>query len=377
MARAELIRATAVALLLLPGGAAFAAPPAPAQALAELVNRAGKPLGSLDAWMTENHVPGVSIALIHDFEIAWTYAAGVANADTGAKVDAETLFQAASISKPVSAAAAHRLAAQGQLDLDAPINDYLKSWQLPAHEFADAPPVSARLLLSHRAGTSASGFDGYDADAPLPTLLQILDGAPPAHGPAVRVENMPGAKFQYSGGGTTIMQLALGDITGDAPEAVVQRLVLEPLGMTRSYFSQPLAEALRANAASAHFGRGRVMKGGAHVYPELFAAGLWTTPTDLARFAIAIQNALRGAASPIPQAVATAMTAQAGDGPTSPGFFVEGDWFEHAGGNQGFRALLKAHKTRGYGFVVMTNAERGDALREFLFHTLAASCGWE
>jgi len=351
--------------------------PAPEQALAELRNRAGKPLGSLDAWMKENQVPGVSIALIHDFEIAWTYTAGVANADTGARVDAETLFQAASISKPVSAAAAHLLAVQGALDLDAPINDILKSWQLPAHEFTDAPPVSARLLLSHRAGTNASGFDGYEADAPLPTLLQILDGAPPAHGPAVRVEKAPGAKFRYSGGGTTIMQLALSDITGEAPEAVVQRLVLDPLGMKRSYFSQPLEESLRANAAAAHFGRGRVMQGGGHVYPELFAAGLWTTPTDLARFAIAIQHALRGEASPIPQPVAIAMTTQEGDGPTSPGFFVDGDWFYHGGSNHGFRCLLKAHKTQGYGFVVMTNAERGDALGDFLFHTFAAACGWE
>lgn len=373
-----MLRQTAIAtLILFTAGAWGDDAPAPAVVLSHLTDATGKSLGSLDDWLRENHVPGVSIAVIEDFQIAWTWTAGKADAESGRKVDTDTLFQAASISKAVSAAASHILAEQGKLSLDQPVNEQLKSWQVPAYDFPGAPPVTPRLLLSHRAGTNAHGFDGYPADAPLPTVVQILNGESPAISPAIIVEHAPGEAFQYSGGGITIMQLLLGDITGNAPGDVVQELVLQHAGMTRSFYSQPLDPALTGNAALAHYGRGRVLPGGFHVYPELFAAGLWTTPTDLAHYAIAIQNALRGAESPFSKAVAEGLTTPVGGGPTSPGFFVDKNWFGHGGSNHGYRCELKAHLRDGCGMAVMTNADRGGKLLSILFTTLSNAYGWE
>jgi len=358
------------------------APAAAAECGAELLEalhlKNGRPVGGLTAWMEKREVPGVSIAVIRDFQIAWTWAGGTTEWQAGRPVDADTLFQAASISKFVSALASHRLAEQGKLDLDAPVSRYLKSWTLPEHGFAGAPDISTRLLLAHRAGLDRSGFDGYPVGSPLPTLTQILLGEPPANSGPVKVAWAPGAEFHYSGGGITAVQLMLEDVTGKAALEVVRELVLSPIGMTRSYFSQPLAQDLRENFASAHVKEGEVVPGGFHVYPELFAAGLWTTPTDLCQFAVAIQKARRGEeAGAVTPAVARAITTPLADGPTAPGCFIDGGYFLHAGGNFGMKCLLKAHSIGGYGFAIMTNSDRGEQLQEIVFATLAKAYGWE
>lgn len=337
-----------------------------------------RPVGALSAWMEKREVPGVSIAVIRDFQIAWTWAGGTTEWRAGRPVDAETLFQAASISKFVSALASHRLAEQGKLDLDAPVSRYLRSWRMPAHDFTGAPEITTRLLLAHRGGLDRSGFDGYPVGAPLPTLTQILSGEAPANSGPVTVAWAPGAEFHYSGGGITAVQLMLEEVTGQSAAEVVRELVLSPIGMTRSHFSQPLADALRDNFASAHVKDGEVVPGGFHVYPELFAAGLWTTPTDLCRFAVAIQEGLRGKEDGVVSpAVARAITTPLDGGPTAPGCFIDGGYFLHAGGNYGMKCLLKAHMTGGYGFAIMTNSDRGAQLQDIVFATLAKAYGWE
>lgn len=354
------------------------AEPTPEEIFSDLRTRTGRSAGSIHKLMERGKIPGVSIAVIRDFKIAWTYTLGFADRESGRAVDVDTLFQAASISKPVGAAVAHRLAERGKFDLEAPIADYLKSWQLPPYDFPGAPVVTARLLMSHRAGVSVPGFDGCPADLPVPSVIQVLNGDSPCNPEKVAITMMPGEKFEYSGGGISILQLAVMDTTGESIEEVAQELVLKPVGMTRSTFQQPLPESLRANAAMAYLPKGDPVKGGCNTQPELFAAGLWTTPSDLCRFAIAIQNALRGEGeTPFTKESAIDMTTMFADGPTSPGFFINENYFFHGGSNIGYRCMLRAHKTKGYGYAFMCNSDNGNALRDMAFEALVRAYGWD
>lgn len=371
-------RALLTGILLI--GACFtgAADPTPEEIFSDLRTRTGRSAGSIQKLMERGNIPGVSLAVIRDFQIAWTYTLGVADRERGRAVDDDTLFQAASISKPVGAAIAHVLAQQGKFDLEAPIADYLKSWQLPPYDFPGAPVINARLLMSHRAGVSVPGFDGCPGDLPVPSIIQVLNGDSPCNPEKVAITMMPGEKFEYSGGGISILQLAVMDITGESIEDVAQELVLKPVGMVRSTFQQPLPESLRTNAAIAYLPKGDPVKGGFNTQPELFAAGLWTTPSDLCRFAIAIQNALRGEGeTPFTKESAIDMTTSVADGPTSPGFFVNENYFFHGGSNIGYRCMLRVHKSKGYGFAFMCNSDNGNALRDMTFEALGRAYGWD
>ena len=371
-------RALLTSALLL--GACFAgfADPTPEEIFADLHTRTGRSAGSIHKLMERGKIPGVSIAVIRDFKIAWTYTVGLADRESGRPVDPDTLFQAASISKPVGAAIAHRLAVQGKFDLEAPITDYLKSWQLPPYDFFGAPVVSARLLMSHRAGVSVPGFDGCPADLPVPSIIQVLNGDSPCNPEKVAITMMPGEKFEYSGGGISILQLAVMDITGRSIEEVARELLFEPVGMAHSTFQQPLPDSLKPKGAMAYLPNGNPVEGGCNTQPELFAAGLWTTPSDLCRFAIAIQNALRGEGeTPFTKDTAMDMTTMNADGPTSPGFFVNENYFFHGGSNIGYRCMFRAHKTKGYGYAFLCNSDNGNALRDMAFEALVRAYGWD
>jgi CubicO group peptidase (beta-lactamase class C family) len=340
----------------------------------------GRPGETLEKRMTELDVPAVSIAVIQDFEVLWARAYGVADRSTGQEADTETLFQAASISKPVTALAVHRLVEAGQLSLDVPINDYLSSWTLPENELTQATPVTLRMLLSHTGGTTVHGFPGYEPGSPLPSLQQVLDGEAPANTPPIRVDIPPGERFRYSGGGTTIVQQALIDAVGKPFPDLMRELVLEPIGMVDSGFDQPLPAERAASAAKAH--QGDAEHGGpSHVYPELAAAGLWTTPSDLARFAVEIQHALRGDQDAlIAQETAEQMLTPVVDNVT-PGLFHEsrhgGAYLEHGGGNRGFRCQLVFHRDQGYGAAVMTNGFQGDVVADEVLNAIALAYQWE
>lgn len=195
----------------------------------------------------------------------------------------------------------------GKLSLDADVNQHLKSWKLPPNPFIEESPVTLRGLLTHSAGVTVPGFRGYETGSRVPTLFQILDGEPPANSPPIRVDMTPGKMWRYSGGGFLIAEQMMTDVTGTPFATLMQEWVLRPLGMKRSTYTQPLPAELLAQAALAHRADGTVLPGGAHVYPELGAAGLWSTPSDLARYAIAIQEALSRKSN----AVLSAQTAQA------------------------------------------------------------------
>jgi len=329
--------------------------------------------------MVEHHVPAVSIAVIEDGRVIWSGAFGTADVATARPATTDTLFQAASISKPVAATAALALVEQGVLALDRPINEQLVSWQLPENDLTREVPVTLRHLLTHTGGLTVHGFPGYAPGAPVPTVIQILDGAPPANTAAVRVDQRPGSGWRYSGGGFTIAQLLMSDAAREPFADLAERLVLRPFGMSRSTF-RPLSEERLAQAAHGHRADGQKVTGGHHVYPEMSAAALWTTPADLANWALAISDAFRGGSdAPIGRETARAMlTAGAGDWGLGLNVQDEGEWlrFSHGGANEGYRAQLLMFPGRGDGIVVMTNGDNGASLFSPVIQAVGRARGW-
>ena len=326
--------------------------------------------------MQRLHVPGVSVAVIRGGKIAWAKGYGVTGAN-GQPVTPQTLFQAASISKPVTALGALRMAEAGQFDLDADVNTILTSWKLPAG--VAKRPVSLRQLLSHTAGTTVSGFRGYAAGTQVPTLLQVLEGQAPANSGPVRVETAPGEAWNYSGGGYSVVQQAMIDRAKRPFDALMDETVLKPLGMFDSSFAQPLPGALLARAALPHNAGGGAIAGGPYTHPELAAAGMWTTPTDLAKFALAVQRGAAGAGGSLSPAMTRTML-----GPVmnkyALGVEIEGKApqhaFGHGGHNMGYQNSLYAYVQRGDGAVVMTNGDGGGELAQGLIRAIAAEYRW-
>lgn len=330
--------------------------------------------------MARLRVPGVSIAVADSGRIVWAGGFGVKETGTTDSVTPTTLFQAASISKPVAATAMLRLVEEGKLSLDTDVNSYLKSWKLPANRFTAKDTVTLRRIVSHSAGLTVHGFPGYAVTDSIPTVPQILDGVKPANTAPVRVDTFPGAAWRYSGGGITIEQLVMTDVTGEAFPALMKRLVLDPAGMSQSTYEQPLPEGRRSEAAAAYRADGGMVEGRWHVYPEMAAAGLWTTPSDLLRWAMAITAARNGApGSLLSKDLATQMlTVQ--KAPTGLGPFLEGEGrgfnFGHGGGNEGFRCQLIYFPETGQGAAIMTNSDLGSTLVQQVLYGLAAEFGW-
>lgn len=334
----------------------------------------------LDDRMRHYKVPGVSVAVIDSFRIAWARGYGVRETGRAGPITTETLFQAASISKPVAALAALRLVQKGTLDLDEDVNLKLTSWKVPQNEFTAAHPVTLRRLLSHGAGLTVHGFLGYASKLTVPTVMQVLDGQPPANSAAIRADMVPGSRWRYSGGGYTVMQQLLVDVTGKSFPDLMRAEVLQPLGMTRSTYEQPLPQSLADNAASGHRPDGTVIEGKWYTHPEMAAAGLWTTPSDLARYAIEIQLAAAGRSNKVlsQPTAAQMLTRQTGTHGLGPGLAGEGRnvSFSHGGANQGFRAFFIAFPARGQGAVVMTNSDAGSALASEIVRAVAEEYDW-
>jgi CubicO group peptidase (beta-lactamase class C family) len=338
---------------------------------------------TLQQVMEQFHVPGVSVAVIDGFAIAWAKGYGIADAASGLRVETDTMFQAASISKPVAAMAAVRAAQDGRFGLDQDVNAILKSWQLPDSEFTRGHPVTPRALMSHTSGLGDGfGFPGYHPSAPRPSLVQILNGSTPSNVGPVFMERPPFTAEKYSGGGVTLMQLAMTDALGRPFPEIMQSLVLGPIGMTNSAYEQPLSAARDRHAARAHSGRGLAMDTKWHVYPELAAAGLWTTPTDLAKFAIEVQQTALGRSTRVlTRASVLEMLTPVGVGDYAVGFAItkkgEGWYFAHGGSNWGFQCLVIAHRVKGYGVAIMTNGDAGRPVINEIETRIAAAYGWD
>ncbi len=329
--------------------------------------------------MKHYKVPGVSVAVIENSAISWARGYGHSEAGTDEKVTVDTLFQAASISKPVAVTAALRLIEQGKLNLDEDVNLKLKSWKMPDNEFTKEQKVTIRRLTSHSAGLTVHGFPGYAAESALPSVVQILNGEPPANTRAVRVDTVPGKMWRYSGGGTTVLQQLLIDTTGKTFPQLMQEIVLSKVGMRQSTYEQPLPKSRWEQAAAGHRPNGEKIKGNFHTYPEMAAAGLWTTPSDLARFAIEIQKSKAGKSRLLSkQMVEEMLTRQSGDYGLGLGLAGEGrgQRFSHGGSNEGFRCFMVAYSEMGKGIVVMTNSDNGSQLMMEIVRAVAHEYGW-
>lgn len=330
--------------------------------------------------MAHYKVPGVSIAVINDGKIEWAKGYGVTEAGGSTPVKPETMFQAASISKPVAAMGMLALVEKGLLSLDEDVNAKLKSWKVPENDFTKEQKVTLRRLASHSAGLTVHGFRGYAADEAVPTAVQLLDGQKPANSAPVRVDVLPGSLWRYSGGGITVMQVLMGDVTGKPFPALMRELVLDKIGMKNSTYEQPLTTEYAMRAASGHRSNGQMIKGKWHTYPEMAAAGLWTTPTDLAKFAIEIQQAKAGKSSKVlsPAMVNQMLTKQSGEYGLGIGLGGEGKaaTFSHGGSNEGFKCMLFAYAETGQGAVVMTNGDQGSPLANEILRSIAREYGW-
>jgi CubicO group peptidase (beta-lactamase class C family) len=328
-------------------------------------------------------LPAMSVAVIKDFKIHWAKAYGIADVETGQQADTATLFQAGSISKPVFAMVAVKLAHAGRFSLDADVNSLLRSWRVPETEFTRRQPVTLRSLLSHTSGADDGfGFPGYDPGHPHPTLAQIARGERPSNTGVVQFGRVPYTGFKYSGGGYALAQLTVEDVMRRPLAALARDELFGPLALLSTTFEQPLPASFTVRAARGHTGAGRRQPAPWHDYPEQSAAGLWSTPSDVARLVIELQRAIRGPKGAVlSQATAMELLTPTGVGGHGQGFVIErrgeGWYFTHSGSNWNFRADLVAHVRNGYGVVIMTNSENGWGVITELEARIAAAYNWD
>ncbi|HTE00153.1 MAG TPA: serine hydrolase [Mucilaginibacter sp.] len=337
-------------------------------------------------------VRGVSIAVIHNYKIEWAKGYGWADESLRKPVTDQTLFQAASISKSLNAVGVLKLAQEKKLDLYVDINNYLNNpkqaantridsytllngsqlnWKFPYDSLSKGKKITIANLLSHTGGLSVHGFGGYERGTDIPNIVQILDGTPPANSAKIRSMYEPGLKSEYSGGGVTISQLIVMNTTHMAYEKYMYENVLEPMGMTSSTYSQFPPRDKRTLYAAAYDAEGKEISGKYHIYPEQAAAGLWTNPTDLAKYIIETQLALEGKSAKVldQQWTKTRLTPNI-DKRAALGVFIDGTdsikYFGHGGANEGFRSQYYGSLKDGNGVVVMVNSDNGAIIPEIV-----------
>jgi len=392
MHQTDVRKVFAIILCLLARGAlAFVvtmAVPADAQDPGSTVER----IADVASLMKAKGVPGMSVAVIHDYKVAWAKGYGVTEMGGSTSVTPRTLFLAGSISKPVTALAALALVDAGKLSLDSDVNGSLTSWKIPPNAFTKDQNLTVARILDHTSGiTGGDFFPGYAIDTPVPTLLQVLKGEAPATNAPVVLTRAPGTEWSYSGNGYLVLQQLLVDSTSDSFPDLVQRLVFVPLGMTQSTFEQPLPSQLALIAAHGTLIGGKPVPGGWHVQPETAAGGLWTTPTDLAKLAIEITLESQGKSHGVlSRGTAHAMiephwargvinTLGTTDDPDEMGFgfFVGAHHrFGHIGGNVGYQATMVMFADSGNGAVIMTNSDIGLHAGNALLDAIAKVYGW-
>jgi CubicO group peptidase (beta-lactamase class C family) len=341
---------------------------------------------SVNTWNIEERmnakgINGVSIAVVRNYQIAWEKAYGLADKDAGTPVTTKTLFQAASISKSLNGVGVLKLVQDKKIDLYKDVNTYLKSWQFPYDTVSHGKKITMANLLSHTAGLTVHGFGGYEPGDSIPTIQQVLDGKHPANSEPVRSMFEPGLRSEYSGGGITVSQEIITDVTGEPYTTYMQQNVLDPLGMTMSSYMQPPAKNKEKFLATGYRGNGEAIKGKYHIYPEQAAAGLWTNPTDLSKYIIETQLSLQGKSNKVLNIEMTKLrlTPYIDSNAALGVFIVEKGgmkYFSHGGANEGFRSQYYGSFDGGNGVVVMVNSDDGSIMSEII-NSVAAVYKWK
>ncbi|MGA9797009.1 MAG: serine hydrolase domain-containing protein [Rhizomicrobium sp.] len=340
---------------------------------------------NMDERLAHHACPGVSVAVMKDGELAWSAGYGHIEAGKPETVKADTMFSGASISKPAAAVLALQLVERGVLNLDVDVNRYLKSWQVPDNEFTRKHPVTLRLLLCHKAGTTLHGFGAYKPEPPYPTALDILSKRVVFREDritnGVTVDKVPGGTTRYSGGGTTVVQQLLEDVTGKPFHRLARENIFEPLGMTRTTFEAPLPERYRGNTAVGHED-GAILPEKFVYVPAIAAGAIYTTAADYARFMLGCRDAWLGKPKAIlGRSVAQEMMTQQGDGEFGLGWELLGEGanrrFGHGGSNAGYQCESTCYLEKGDGAVVMTNADSGLVFYWEIFNGVADMYGWQ
>ena len=324
---------------------------------------------------------GVSIAVIKDYKIEWAKGYGYADSLKQKPVTKETLFQAGSNSKSLNAIGILKLVQEGKLNLDVDINNYLKTWKFPYDSLSKGKKITIKNLLSHTAGLNVHGFFGYKNWEAIPTIIQILNGQKPANSEAVRSVFEPSLKYEYSGGGTTISQLIIEDVTGKPYDEYMFENVLKPLKMNNSFFTQPPVSIKKDVLATGFYNDGKSVPGKFHIYPEQAAAGLWTNPTDLAKYVIETQLSLLGKSQKVLSKEMTKLRLTPYiDEKSALGVFIINKNgvknFEHGGVDEGFVSQYIGTLEGGNGVVVMTNTYNTNLFDEII-RSVALTYNWK
>ncbi|MCB9273058.1 MAG: beta-lactamase family protein [Lewinellaceae bacterium] len=337
-------------------------------------------LSSIIDKMSAYNIPALSLAMINQGEIEWADIYRNANFPEANHLNCSNIFQAASLSKPVTFLAALRMHSAGKIDLDKNIQEYLKDFVIPQGKQTAENPVTFRNIFSHTSGISPGGYQGYARDLPMPSGLDILRGSEGANTPAIEVISPPNETLAYSGGGYTLAELALQDIFNDEFSNIMQKWILEPAGMKHSEFTQPLPSSDSIRVAKGHTQSGEVIAGGWNNYPEQAAAGLWSTSIDLARFLIEIYKAYQGDSSIFSQSDIKSMISQERDGSVYGFLLNRSDddiSITHYGGNAGYRTGMTISLTSGNGLAYLINSDNGGALGNELLLSASQVYNWQ
>ncbi len=335
---------------------------------------------SISDKMSEYNIPGLSLAIINQGKIEWTDIYKNANFPEEQHLNCSSIFQTASLSKPVTFLAALRMQSAGEIDLDENIQKYLKDFVLPHGKQTKENPVTFRNIFSHTSGISAGGYEGYARNRSIPSDLDILRGSEGVNTPAIEVSTPPNETLAYSGGGYTLAELALQDIYNDEFSNIMKKWILEPVGMQNSEFTQPLPDSKGNQVAKGHTQSGDVLDGGWRNHPEQAAAGLWSNATDMAKFLIEIYKAYQGRSSLFTQSDIQSIIKHERDGHVY-GFILNRTGNDvsitHYGGNVGYRTGMTISLTSGNGLVYLTNSDNGGALGNELLLSASRVYDWQ
>lgn len=330
--------------------------------------------------MQQEKVIGLSLAIVHDGKIVKAQGYGFTDKSKTTAVTPETLFQAGSVSKPVAALGALYLVEKKALSLDDDANKKLFTWKVPDNSCTKNSKATLRGILSHSAGFGVHGFSGYSVGSKLPGLAQILDGGEPANSEAIRVEYIPGSQSQYSGGGYTVMQQMMVEAAQQPFPDFMDATVLKPFGMVNSTYKQPLPVEQESKTATGYYASGNEVYKRWHIYPEMAAAGLWTTASDLACFEIGIQQIMAGKSDSVisPSMAREMLTEQIGNG--GLGLYLKGEGedliFFHGGVNDGFNAEILSFANKGQGVAVMINSQNNHGVCHEIIRAIGKVYGW-